>query len=221
MDIPSILRKTFLFSSLSDKQIGQLVDFTTVKELKKDDILFMEGDPAEAFYLVESGKIKIYRISDEGQEHTLEIHEAGDLVAEAAIFDKETYPAFCQAMEDCTLLRIPKADFVALVRKYPDFGIRVMHGYSKRLRFLVNRLEDQSMHDVRSRLAAYLIKHISTENKQLVCHIPISKKELASFLGTIPETLSRTLSAMKRDGIILQEGEKIIVLDHKKLVKLI
>ncbi len=221
MDIVETLRRAFLFEALSATQIEQLASFTTTKTLPKDEHLFMEGDRAVAFFFIVSGRVKIYRISSEGQEHILEIHGTGDLVAEAAIFDKETYPAFCQALEETVLLRIPKDDFIALVRKHPEIGIAVMHGYSKRLRFLLNKVEDLSMFDIKSRLAKYLINHLDTEDDLLVCRIPVTKRELASLLDTIPETLSRTLAALKKDGVIREEGDRLIILDYKTLVKLI
>jgi CRP/FNR family transcriptional regulator len=221
MDLIKTLRRAFLFEALSAQQIEQLASFTTTKTLQKDEHLFLEGDRASAFFFIVSGRVKIYRISSEGQEHILEIHGTGDLIAEAAIFDKETYPAFCQALDETVLLRIPKDDFIALVRKYPEIGIAVMHGYSKRLRFLLNKVEDLSMFDIKSRLAKYLINRLETEDDQLICRIPVTKRELASLLDTIPETLSRTLTALKKEGVIKEEGDLIIVLDYKALMRLI
>ena len=217
MNIPETLRKAFLFSSFTDEQLRQLADFTTVKKLGRDEHLFDEGEKASAFDVLESGRVKIYRISPEGQEHTLEMPGPGDPVAEAAIFDKETYPAFCQAMEDSVLLRIPKAEFIQLIENHPRIAIQIMHGYSKRLRYFVKMVEELSMRSIKLRLARYLLSNSSRDGDRLVCEFTISKRELASLLGTIPETLSRTLKSLKKENIISEDEQAVIIQDLHSL----
>ncbi len=217
MNIPETLNKSFLFGSFSSDQLRQLAEFTTVKKLKKDERLFDEGEKASAFYFVASGSVKIYRISSEGQEHTIEIQRDGDLVAEAAIFDKETYPAFCQAMDETVLLRIPKHDFIQMIERHPRIAIEIMHGYSKRLRWFVRLVEDLTMHNIKSRLARYILNNLSRDSERHISKLSISKKELASLLGTIPETLSRTLKSLKKDGLIGEEGDYIVIQNLRRL----
>ena len=207
----------FLFDSFTDDQIEMLSSFTTLRKLGKNDLLFSAGEPASAFFHVVEGKLKIFKISPDGQEHTFAIQNAGDLVAEAAIFDKETYPAYCQALTSSTLLRIPKDDFIGLVMKHPKAGLKMMHAYAKRLRQFVSMVEELSMHDIKSRLARYIIDNSVEKEGKYYCRLNITKKELANVLGTIPESLSRTFRRFKNENVISERNKLIEISNLKKL----
>ena len=149
--------------------------------------IFSEGVDATAFFIVISGKVKIYKLSPDGKEHTLHIHGPGDLVAEAAIFDSMRYPASCMAIEDSQLVRIWRDGFLALIKSHPELALKMMSGYSKRLRQFVAKIEELSLKDIKSRLAGYLLEHSSEENGVTVCRLVYSKKDLASFLVQSPK----------------------------------
>jgi len=106
MNIRTFLLNTFLFSSFSEKEISLLETSASLKKVSKGEQIFSEGMEATAFFIVVSGKVKIYKLSPDGKEHTLHIQVPGDLVAEAAIFDAMVYPASCAALDDSTLVRI-------------------------------------------------------------------------------------------------------------------
>ena len=93
------------------------------KRCRRESISFQKGSDATAFFIVISGKVKIYKLSPDGKEHTLHIHGPGDLVAEAAIFDSMRYPASCMAMEDSQLVRISRDGFLALIRSHPELAL--------------------------------------------------------------------------------------------------
>ncbi|MBC8278761.1 MAG: Crp/Fnr family transcriptional regulator [FCB group bacterium] len=217
MNSKDLLRQVFLFDSFTDDQLRLLSSFTSLKKLGKNDLLFSEGESAAAFFHVIEGKLKIFKISPDGQEHTFAIQNTGDIVAEAAIFDKETYPAYCQALTASTLLRIPKNDFIGLVMKHPEVGLKMMHAYAKRLRQFVVMVEELSMHDIKSRLARYLIDNSVENDGKHFCRLNITKKELANVLGTIPESLSRTLRRFKNENILTEKNKNIEICDLKKL----
>jgi len=212
------LKNTFPFDTFSDKQLEFIASFISLRKVGKNELIFSEGQKASSFFAIISGRLKIYKLSAEGQEHILEIHGKGDLVAEAAIFDKETYPAYCQAMEDSLLLRVPKVEFIEFVRKNPDASIQIMHSYSKRMRRLVKMLEELSMQDIKARLARYLLENADISGKTEIVSLTISKKELSSLLGTIPETLSRTLHFFRQEGLISVEKNEITILDQGELL---
>ena len=211
------LSDIFLLESLSDEQIKMVGSFCSIKKISKNELLFSENQKAAAFFSIISGKVKIYKLSEKGDEHTLEIHESGDMVAEAAIFDLETYPAYCQAMQETELIRIPKEEFIELLKHFPEISLKIMNSYSKRLRRFVKMVEELSLKDIRSRLANYLLENSETFPDRTICKIDISKKELASLLGTIPETISRTFKSFKADNIIDEKGNKIVILQPDKL----
>jgi CRP/FNR family transcriptional regulator, dissimilatory nitrate respiration regulator len=217
MDIRDFLLNTFLFQSFNKKEMGLLDSAASLREFHKGEQIFAEGTDASAFFIVLSGKVKIYKLSPDGKEHTLHIHGPGDLVAEAAIFDSMVYPASCTSMEKATLVRISRDGILDLIRKHPELALKMMSGYSKRLRQFVARIEELSLKDMKARLAGYLLAHSTVENGGTVFRLKHSKKELSSLLGTIPETLSRALAFLKQKKLITEAGNKIIIPDAEKL----
>ena len=128
-----------------------------------------------------------------------------------------TYPASCSALEDATLVRISREGFLDLIKKYPELSLKIMSGYSKRLRQFVAKIEELTVKDMKSRLAHYLLENSVVENGKTVCHLTHSKKELSSLLGTIPETFSRTLAFFKQQKLVTENDNTIVIPDPKKL----
>lgn len=221
MDVSAFLVKQFLFESLTTDQVELIAESALVKEIKKGEHLFSEMQPATAFFIVVSGSVKIYKLSADGGEQILHVQRPGELVAEAIMFDFDTYPAFCQALEDTVLLRWSKKDFLNLLRHFPEITFKIMSAYSRRLRQLVAKIEELSLYDIKSRLANYLLKNYVISDNQCVVQLSLTKKDLASMLGTIPETLSRSLNYLKREKLIAEEKNGIIILNLKKLKSLI
>jgi len=218
MDMRKFLSTTFLFNSFNEMEIDLLSASAAVKHVQKGEQIFSERSDATAFFIVISGKVKIYKLSPDGKEHTLHIHGSGDLVAEAAIFDSMRYPASCIAMEDSQLVRISRDGFLALIKSHPELALKMMSGYSKRLRQFVAKIEELSLKDIKSRLAGYLLENSSEKSGVVTCRLVYSKKELASFLGTIPETLSRALAFLKQKKLITEKDNTIIIIpDPEKL----
>lgn len=213
-----IIRNVFLFESLEERYIQELVRSCSMVSVSRGSCLFRDRETATAFFALVSGRVKIYKLSADGNEHILAIHDPPALIAEAAIFDRETYPASCQAMLPSTLLKIPRDVFINLVKSSPDVSIRILHAYSRRLRTFVSMLEGVVLHDVKSRLAYYLISNSHPLENRLVCRILVPKKELAANLGTIPETLSRTLRFFKQKKIISEKTSIITIEDYPRLL---
>ena len=217
MDLRKFFPNVFLFSSFSEKELHLLESFSSLEKVFKGEQIFSEGLDASAFFIVVSGTVKIYKVSPDGKEHTLHIHGPGDLIAEAAIFDSMVYPASCMALEDSTLVRIPREGFFTLIKKYPELALKMMSSYSKRLRQFVLKIEELSLKDIKSRLAGYLLENSAIENGKTVCRLTCSKKELSSLLGTIPETLSRSFAFLKQKGLIVEKDNIIIIPAPEKL----
>ena len=217
MEIQSFLSKIFLFESLSEDQIELVAASLSIKSINKGEHLFSELQAATAFFYVISGSVKIFKLSSDGAEQIIHIQNAGDLVAEAIIFEFDTYPAFCQALEDTELIRFSKTEFLTLLHHFPEITFRIMSAYSRRLRQLIAKIEDLSLHDIKARLANYLINNYSVKNSKKIVELPYTKKDLASILGTIPETLSRTLNAFKKNALISEEKNEIELLSLVKL----
>ncbi|MCI0513163.1 Crp/Fnr family transcriptional regulator [candidate division KSB1 bacterium] len=189
----------------------------SMRTIQPGELLFSEGQRATAFFILVNGQVKIYKLSDDGNEHILHVHQAGDLLAEAAIFDRETYPAFCQALETATLIRISRESFKQLLLHNPEIALKILSGYSRRLRQFVATIEGLALHDIKSRLAQFLSAHCRFENQQYMYQLTLSKKDLAFLLGTIPETLSRTLQFFKKEKVLIEIGNQIMITDPARL----
>jgi CRP/FNR family transcriptional regulator, dissimilatory nitrate respiration regulator len=201
-----ILKQNPLFSGLDEKGLRRVEGITTLKKIKKGLVLFSQGDVAHGFYLVISGKIKIYRLSPQGQEYVMRIVGPGDTIAEAAVFSGKNYPAAAEALEDGSLYYLAKADFLALIQETPQLALNMMTGLSLLLRQLAQQVEDLSLKEVSARLARFLLEEAGSGSAIPLngMQIPLTLKKslLASRLGTIGETLSRTLAKMKQKNII-------------------
>ncbi len=217
MDIGKFLSGTFLFRSFTGEEINLLLTSTSLKKVRKGEQIFVEGLDAAAFFIVASGKVKIYKLSAHGKEHTLHIHGPGDLVAEAAIFDSMSYPASCACLEDSVLVRVSRDGIINLIKERPELALKMMSGYSKRLRQFVVKIEELSLKDIKARLAGYLLKNSTVENGVTLFRLKYSKKELSSLLGTIPETLSRALGFLKQQNLISEKDNTIVIPDPEKL----
>jgi len=219
MNIPTILAEVFLFQSLSTEQYQTLATHCHIQTYKKGAHLFSEGDPGKAFYLIVSGRVKIYRISPDGMEHTIQIVGKQEIVAEVVISEFQTYPANCEALEHTTALEIPTHHFRQFILAEPEIALKMMSAYAHRVRHLLAVIEDLTFRDVKARLARYILQHCHSNNcsQDQICQLHYSKKELAALLGTIPETLSRTLQKFKEMGLIEVDNRAIIIKDINQL----
>lgn len=188
---------------------------------KKGQIIFSEGEDGTGFYLVLKGRVKVFKLSPEGKEQILHILGPGEPVGEVAMFSGECFPAGAQAMEETRLLFFPREAFVEMIRRDPSVALRMLAVLAKRLRKFTALIEDLSLKEVPSRLAGYLLEHERSVRTGSCFNLEIPKAQLASLLGTIPETLSRILARMASEGLIQLDGTRgIRILDKEGLEEL-
>jgi len=219
-----LLRRCPLFAGLKEKDLKRIRAIASLKKVEKKEILFSDGEEARGFYVILSGKIKLYKVSAEGKEQILHIVSAPDAFAEAALFLEGSYPAFAEALTDCQLLFFPKRDFIRLIEKNPQLSINMIVTLSHYLKRFASLIEELSLKEVSSRVAKYLIdlqmKSTKEGKSPKEVELDLSKTQLALKLGTISETLSRTLAKMKAKGIIDVKRNKILILNREALEEL-
>ncbi len=213
-----IIKQCHLFYGVTDTDLPLLVSILRVRNFNKGEILFEEGAEAEGFYIVASGKVKVYKLSSDGRERILHVVQPGNSFAEAAIFDDGLYPAFAETLISSTLLFFPKQEFLELLHHHSQLAINMIAGLSRFLRQFTVQIEDLTFRDVPARLARYLLTFFDTTPVAIL--LPVSKTQLASNLGTTSETLSRTFRKLSDDEIICVQGKKIDVLDVDRLFDL-
>ena len=187
---------------------------------KRGEWLFSEGDEGTGFYVVATGRVKVFKLSPEGKEQILHIFGPGEPFGEVAVFEGTRFPAHASVLEESLIYFFPRDAFIGLIRKNPDLALKMLGVLSRRLRRFTALIEDLSLKEVPGRLAAYLI-YLSEKNQGAQkLELELSKSQLASLLGTIPETLSRILQKMMKAEFITVEGPRITILDHRGLAAL-
>jgi CRP-like cAMP-binding protein len=203
-----------LFEGLSRSQHDALASIALNRSYKKGQVIFSEGDEGTGFYAIISGRVKIFKLSPEGKEQILHMMGPGDIFGEVPVFTGQGYPAYAEAHIHCSLLYFPRNAFIELIRKDPSLSLNMLAVLSWRLRKFAALIEDLSLKEVPGRLAAYLLYLSRKSGSGDEFDLDISKGQLASILGTIPETLSRILGKMSRQGLIRSEGSRIIIVDR-------
>ncbi len=205
-----------LFKGLSGRQLDDLARAFPRRSYGPGETIFREGEPAEGFYILLSGRLKIYKLSMEGKEQILHIIEAGEPFAEVALFSETTFPAYAEAIRESEAMFFSRKAFQQLVRDDPSIIMNMLAILSQRLKYFTRLVEDLSLKEVPQRLAAYLLFLADREGSRQVS-LGISKGQLASLLGTIPETLSRITARMAGGGLIEMQGRRITIIDRDGL----
>ena len=217
MSLHYFIEQISLFAGLVDTQIQLLVDIIEKQKYQRGKVIFAEGEAANGLYVLYTGRVKIYKLSSEGKEQILHIFGPGEPFGEVAVFAGGQYPAYAEALESCETLFFPRKKFVELITKDPSMAMNMLAMLSKRLRYFTQLVENLSLKEVPQRLAAYLLVLDNTKNKRDTVELDIAKGQLASLIGTIPETLSRILSKMSNQGYIEVVGRQIRLIDRKSL----
>jgi CRP/FNR family transcriptional regulator len=209
-----------LFQGLPEKQLAELAHIIIERKYKHGEVIFSEGDEASGFFVLLSGRLKIFKLSPDGKEQILHFVESGDPFAEVAMFAGSKYPAHAEALKESRAMFFPRAVFEKLIKKDPALAMNMLAILSQRLKYFSRLVEDLSLKEVPQRLAAYLLYLGGTGNNNLPVDLSISKGQLASLLGTIPETLSRILNKMATQGFIEVKGRTMNLLKKDVLESL-
>ena len=212
-NILNIISAIPLFNSLPDDQLSAIRQIAVEKQYNKGQTIFSEEDETKGLFVVVNGRVKIYKVSSEGKEQILHIIEAGQSFGEVTLFTGQQMPANAQALAKSRLLVFPRSAFVGLVTANPSLALNLLAILSKKLRQFAAQIENLSLKEIPARLASYLIYLAEEQGSEDVVTLNVSKGQLASLLGTIPETLSRIFAKLSGQNLIRVEGPKITLLD--------
>ena len=219
-----ILRRIYLFSGIAEADLATLARMAVKKTFPRQATIFGEGKEAQGFYLLITGQIKLVKSSLEGKEYIIRLVGPGETFAEAAVFGDIPYPATAIALEDCHTLFFPKRPFLQHLADSPALARNMLATLSRLMFHLTKQLEDLSLKEVSARLARYILERCHHTHGEIApglhCDLPTTKTQLAAYLGTISETLSRTLSRFKSLGLIEMDKGKITIVDPVALQKM-
>ncbi|ACL70565.1 Crp/Fnr family transcriptional regulator [Halothermothrix orenii] len=208
-----------LFSGLNDEQLDLLKSITNKRRYKAGEILFFEGDKPDAFYIVVEGEIQIIKVSYDGKEKILEVMGPGDFFGEMAIIDSKGRSATARVIRDSSLLVVGNQEFLNLVREYPFIALKIIGELSRRLRQANQDIESLAFLDVETRLKKFFRRmtgEIRDNGEAVVIDRNITHQDIARFIGTSRETVTRIINKLKDKGLLEIKREKIILKDINK-----
>jgi CRP/FNR family transcriptional regulator len=209
-----------LFGGLSPAQLAQFAGIAVERGFGKNEWVFSEGDEGDGFYVVLSGTVKVFKLSADGKEHILHIFTSGQVFGEVPVFSGQNFPANAQAIAPTRALFFPRPAFVALLEKHPALALKLLADLSLKLRQFAAQIENLSLKEIPARLATHLLYLSEEQGRSDRVALAVSKGQLASLLGTIPETLSRIFAKLSGQGLIAVEGRTIRLLDLPALEEL-
>ncbi len=221
------LARVPLFAGLDGESLDRLAQLSRLLHLGRKETLFSEGEPYRGMFVVLEGLAVVYKLAAEGRMLILHVCRAGDALAEIPLFEERDagYPAHARATRDSEILLLPREPFVAFLKTHPAVEWNMLQSFAAKMKDMSLRLEGVTLREVTSRLARYLLREIEAGGAgaagQPVLTLPLAKGSIASYLGTVHETLSRTFARLVREKIIQVDGPKVTILDPSRLKRLL
>ncbi|HNR04953.1 MAG TPA: Crp/Fnr family transcriptional regulator [Bacillota bacterium] len=215
------LRQISIFSELEGEFLEKIYQISRVRKYKKGRIIFMEGEPGEAFFYIKSGLVKISKLSRDGREHILHVLNEGHVFAEVTLFSNTEYPATAEVLEDAEIGIIKNEDLEKVIKENPDLSLQLIKYLNKRLVEAHMKIRNLALYDTYERTAQALVKlaedYGKKSSKGVNLDINISRQELANIVGTTRETVIRALTAFKKEHLIGIEKNTITIIDLESL----
>lgn len=223
------LRAAQLFMHLDDDQLHALAEVAQPRWMGPEETLFLQDDATDAFFLLSEGRLKVFKLLRDGRTATIRHVEPGQTFAEAALFH-DRYPSSTETLTECLIYRFDKEQTLALLLAEPQLAVNLLAAMAHLLGLLNRRVEELLL-PVPARLARYLLQRADEQldpahtaadlsardgggepaDAPRVVRLPVSKRELAARLGTVPETLSRTFDRFKRAQVIRMSGDHRLI----------
>ncbi len=212
----SDLKKVTLFQDLSSAQLQLLYDLVKLRNYQAGELIFTQGQQGDAIFFVIKGRVKIMVMSADGREKIIKVMEPGHVFGEVVLFAGGAYPATAQPMEDCQVGVLRNEDVYSLLRKNTELAINLLQLLARRLRMAQSQLHDLALKDVFTRVTQLVCELAENEGVVLPCgavevKLRLTREEMAQLVGTSRETLTRTLSELRQQGLINIDRNQILV----------
>lgn len=222
-NIKSLLLEIPIFKELNDEEIGKVVDISLTREYERNSYVFIQDEPLENVYFIYEGKIKIYRTDINGREQIVSFLKPGEMFPHVGFFRKGNYPAFALVMEKAKLVVVPIRQFEDILLDNPELSMKIFHVLGDRIIDLHQRLEAQILNNTYEQIIKLLIRLGKLHGKKqpngdFLLKPEFTNKELANMIGTTRETVSRTLTRMKKEGLISVDDDNNFIYDPEQLL---
>ncbi len=218
-DVIHDLRKLPCLSGLDREDIAIIEQKVEIKNIAQNQTLFTESDPVRFFFVVRKGTIKLFKSSTEGRELVIRMMRPGDYFCCVPVLNKCKSLVNAVAVEDSTLIAIPEDYFKkVLFGNMGDFGKKLVAGLCGRIRYLSNLVEDLTFRDVEQRVITALLRLAEEKSpEEDIVLLKLTHQDIASITGTVREVVSRTMSKLKKEDIIIETGIRGFKIDKRKL----
>ena len=204
-----------IFNHLDHESLVKISGITQHRHFRRGETVFSPGRQS-GLIILSRGRVKVYQLSGSGKEQLLRVLEPGDFFGEGTLFGSENPADFGEALTALEVCTIGREDFMNLLAQYPSISIKLLEEYNRRLAAADRLVTSTATESVASRLAGYLLDLVKVAESSEVT-LPLSMKELAAFLGTTPETLSRRMGRLEEEGLLERSGKKIRILRPEAL----
>ncbi len=194
MDIYRIVDSAKFFEGISRGSKETLAKYCLPSQRPKATVLFREGAPAEAMFLLARGRISLHKLSPDGREIVIKVIKPGEVFAEVILFEKKFYPVTAVALTEVLVFRLLRRDLLDILRQ-EDFRNDFIAMLLRKQRYLADKIQQLTSQDVEQRLCAFLLEQYGQKEQ---IQVDINKKQLAASIGATPETLSRLLQDLKK-----------------------
>jgi CRP-like cAMP-binding protein len=206
------------FSGLSPSELDSIKHLFFELRVERGEIILLEGELSDRLFFVATGVVRLFRVSAEGKEQTLELVRPGESINEVPVFDGGPNPASVQAMGPVLLYAINKNELESILRDYPRVASNVVRVLASRIRRLVSLVEDLSFRHVIGRVAKILLEHAGNGAQP---GQRLTQQEMAAIAGTAREVVGRSLKTLEERGIIKLEHHRIVITDKEALKQVI
>ncbi len=220
------LRRVPLFAELEDEDLDRLAGLSRIAHVRKKEMLFTEGEPYRGMFVILDGLAVVYKLSGDGRMLILHVCRSGDSLAEVPLFEapETVYPSHARVTRDSEVIFLPREKFEPFLKQHPEVTWELIKSFAVRLKELSLQLEGVTLREVTSRLVRYLLRELEAAGHESdprpVVTLTLAKGSLASYLGTVHETLSRSFARLIREKIVAVDGPRVTVLDPERMKRL-
>jgi CRP-like cAMP-binding protein len=212
---PTCIGQLWVFQNLKPEEMAALTQAAARKRFEKGQEVFSQGEPANRMFLLKAGRVKLSKITAEGNEITLDIRKAGDFLGESMLIEDADYPLSALCLEDTLICGFTKAGFEKLILENPNIGLQVIKNLSNRINWLTERVGSFSLTNLEDRLYQVLTQvareHGVPSPRGAQIQFPLTHEELGFLVGAHRVSITRALKNLKEAGRILQEGRTLIL----------
>lgn len=216
-------KQVAIFQRLSDAELTKIADMTTHKTFQKGETLMNEGDQTDTLYIIHGGQVKLSKMTLQGKEQILRILSTGDFFGELAIFDSGSVSNFTAvATAETAICMLTRDKMSAIMAQNPAIAMKLLADVTKRLAHTENLVQNLATKDPETRIANMIVEFCESfgtkKGSEILIQVPLTREEMANYIGVTRETISRKLRVLEEDGVLHVKGKKITVKDYDELL---